>query len=82
MAFFSASYCNVMDSFLISKGKKSFSSYFLVYNIISISCDVFGTHSIALDFIEIKVCKERHFIILFSHTFEPPLSRLSLNMTI
>ena len=38
---------------------ESFSSYFLVNNIISISCDVFGTHPIDLDFIEIKVCKQR-----------------------
>ena len=52
---------------------ESFSSYFLVNNIISISCDVFGTHPIDLDFIEIKVCKKRYFIILFSHIFKPPL---------
>ena len=38
---------------------ESFSSYFLVNNIISISCDAFGTHPIDLDFIEIKVCKQR-----------------------
>ena len=35
---------------------ESFSFYFLVSNIISISCDVFGTNSIDLDFLEIKVC--------------------------
>ena len=52
---------------------ESFSSYFLVNNIISISCDAFGTHPIDLDFIEIKVCKQRYFIILFSHIFKPPL---------
>ena len=34
---------------------ESFSSYFLVYNMISISCDVFGTHLVDLDFIGIKV---------------------------
>ena len=52
---------------------ESSSSYFLVYNMISISCDVFGTHPIDLDFIEIKVCKQRYFIILFSHIIKPPL---------
>ena len=52
---------------------ESFTSYFLVYNIISISCDVFGTHPIDLDFMKIKVCKQRYFIILFNRTFEPPL---------
>ena len=54
---------------------ESFSSYFLVYNMISISCDVFGTHLVDLDFIGIKVCKRRYFIILFNRTFEPPLRR-------
>lgn len=54
---------------------ESFSSYFLVYNMISISCDVFGTHLVDLDFIGIKVCKQRYFIILFNRTFEPPLRR-------
>ena len=52
---------------------ESSSSYFVFYNMISISCDVFGTHPIDLDFIEIKVCKQRYFIILFSHIFKPPL---------
>ena len=62
---------------------ESFSFYFLVYNIISISCDVFGTHSIDLDFIEIKVCKQIYFIILFSHIHSNlHYSRFSLNMRI
>ena len=57
---------------------KSFSSYSLVYTILSISFDIFGTHRIELDFIEIKVCKQRYFISLFGGTFEPPLFSASV----
>ena len=54
---------------------ESISCYFSVYNMISISCDVFGTYLVDLDFIGIKVYKQRYFIILFNRTFEPPLRR-------
>ena len=52
---------------------ESLSSYFLIHNIITISCDIFGTHPIDLDFIEINVCKQRYFFISFNLTFELPL---------